>query len=129
MHGIGHGSGSTQDVADNVGWHVKHFGRLVAKLRDTREVDGSSLLDHTALLLTFEGGHGFDPEGGRNNSSHSSENMVVLVAGRAGGLKPGQHVVATDKHPAQVVISAMRAVGVQTGRLGDVTGDIPELFR
>ena len=53
--------------------------------------------------------------------------MACLIAGRAGGLKPGQHVAATGKHPANVVISAMTAVGLP-GQLGEVSGIVPALF-
>lgn len=126
VHGLGH-QGNTQGVADAAAWHVGHFARLVAKLKDSIEIDGSSILDHTALVLCFEGGHGYDPEGERDISSHSTENMVVLIAGRAGGLSPGRHVVATDRHPASVVVSAMNAVGVDGG-LGEVSEGLPELF-
>jgi hypothetical protein len=54
--------------------------------------------------------------------------MACLVAGRAGGLKPGQHVVAVGKHPANVLITAMNAAGVAGNTLGDVTGNIPALL-
>jgi hypothetical protein len=36
-------------------------------------------------------------------------------------------VVATGKHPANVLITAMNAVGVP-GNLGEVTGNIPQLL-
>lgn len=110
VHGLGH-NGNTQGVSDAAAWHIWHFARLVAKLKASTELDGSSILDHTALVLCFEGGHGYDPEGDRPLSSHSTENMVVLIAGHAGGLKGGEHVVATDAHPASVIVSAMNAVG------------------
>jgi hypothetical protein len=54
--------------------------------------------------------------------------MVALIAGRAGGLKPGQHVATDGAHPARVLISAMNAVGVTTDTLGEVSGTIPELL-
>jgi hypothetical protein len=54
--------------------------------------------------------------------------MACLIAGRAGGLSPGQHVVAAGRHPANVVISAMKAVGAPTETLGEVSGSIPQLF-
>ena len=79
-------------------------------------------------VFLHEGGHGLDPSSGKQNSSHSSERMACLIAGRAGGLKPGRHVVATNKHPAQVLICAMNAVGVNTPALGEVSGAMPELF-
>jgi hypothetical protein len=53
--------------------------------------------------------------------------MCALIAGRAGGLQPGQHVSAPGKHPANVIVSAMNAVGVEGG-LGEVPDGIPELF-
>jgi hypothetical protein len=54
--------------------------------------------------------------------------MVLLVAGRAGGLQPGRHIAATGKHPVQGLISCMKAAGYTQNSLGEVTGDIPELF-
>jgi hypothetical protein len=54
--------------------------------------------------------------------------MVMLVAGRAGGLKPGKHIKAAGVHPARCLISAMRAAGATGDKLGEVTGTIPELF-
>lgn len=44
-------------LSDGLAWHVKHFARLVAKLRDTPEIDGVPLLDRTVLAMIFEGGH------------------------------------------------------------------------
>ena len=119
---------SLTDLSDSIAWHVKHFARLAYKLRETPEVDGSSVLDHCALTLIFEGGHGYDPEGSRDNSSHSTENMTVLVAGRAGGLRAGHHIVAEGAHPAQVLLSGMAGCGVEDHRLGDITTVLPELF-
>ena len=66
---------------------------------------------------------------------------LVVVEARGIGLKPGtsidstkplvlkqgQHVVAKDKHPGNVLNSAMKAVGVDQN-LGEVIGVIPELF-
>jgi len=128
-HELGHGGvpGGTMAMSQGIAWHVKHFARLVQKFRDTREGNGT-MLDSSAMVYVFEGGHGYDPEGVKQNSSHSTENMACLIAGRAGGLSPGQHVVAAGRHPANVVISAMKAVGAPTETLGEVNGAIPQLF-
>lgn len=130
LHEIGHGgdpsSKGTLGVSKAIAWHVKHFAYLVGKFRDTLEGAGR-LIDNSVLLLLHEGGHGLDTSSGKTNSAHSTENMACLIAGRAGGLKPGQHVVAAGKHPANVLISAMNAVGVPGG-LGEVSGAIAELF-
>ncbi len=133
LHELGHfalGSGpqGVNAVADGVGWHVKHFARLMRKLDDTPDADGTSMLDNTALVLVFEGGVGFDPEQGKMVSPHSSENMGVLIGGRAGGLNRGggQHLRMTDRHPTRVINTAMAAVGVRKN-LGEVDGIIPGL--
>ena len=126
MHELGHGGGSHENHADSVGWHVKKFTMLAKKLKDAKEVDGTSILDHTAMALTFEGGYGYDPEGGGTGGPHSTENMTMVVAGGAGGLKRGQHISAPGKHPANVFITAMEAVGVP-GPLGEVSGNISAL--
>lgn len=128
VHEMSHGQAAHEDHGDAVGWHVKHFARLVSMLRDTQEIDGSSLLDHTAVVLMFEGGFGYDPEGGSDNRAHSTENMVALVGGRAGGLTGGQHIVAPDAHPCQVTLSAMQAAGYPEDSLGEISGTIPDLF-
>jgi hypothetical protein len=126
MHSMTHAP-DVNGVADAIAWHVKQFSRLTAALKAIPEVDGSSVLDHTAMVMCMEGGNGYDPEGKASNMPHSTENMSCLVAGRAGGMKPGKHVVATGKHPANVVLSAMNAVGV-SGGLGEVSGQISDLF-
>ncbi len=120
VHELGHGAGSDEDVADAIAWHVRHFATLVGKLRDTPEGDGN-VLDNTVLVFLMEGG--WDA-----GEPHTGENMVALVAGRAGGLVPGQHVNGAGRHPASALISAMNAAGVATDQLGEIAGGIDELF-
>ncbi|MEM6290661.1 MAG: DUF1552 domain-containing protein [Myxococcota bacterium] len=127
IHEIGHtGAMPKEAMGDVVGWHVGHFARLVRLLKETPEWDGSSLLDHTALVLCFEGGHGEDPVDG-GYSTHSTQNMSVLVAGNVGGLVAGQHINGQEMHPAQATLSAMRAAGYQ-GNFGDFSEGIPGLL-
>lgn len=66
-------------------------------------------------------------EGNANASPHSTENTVALVGGRAGGLTPGQHIVATDAHPAAVTLTAMPSVGADVPSLGEVDATVPAL--
>lgn len=130
LHEMSHGSVGYSDngmapVAAGVAWHLKHFGTLVKKLSETEDVDGTKLIDNTALILALEGGHGFDPEQNQQKSPHSTENMAIFIAGKAGGLnaKGGQHVVKPGAHPVQVINTALHAVGVQAD-LGEVSGDM-----
>lgn len=126
VHELGHSGLGTLGVSRGIAWHMKHFGYLVAKLRDTPEA-GGTMLNNTALVFLHEGGHGYDSSSGNQNSSHSTENMACLIAGRAGGLRPGQHVVASGMHPANVLVTAMKAVGYSGNSLGEVSGDISAL--
>jgi hypothetical protein len=127
--GVGGGQVGLDAMSDCVGWHVGHFGRLVQKLRDTQELDGSSVLDNSALVLVFEGGWGYDPESGDALNVHSSENMAALVAGRVGGLNPGggQHVSLPGGHPTQVINTALQAVGIDH-EMGEVSGVVGALL-
>ena len=122
-------NGSNGQMTNLCRWYSHHYGRLVQKLRDTPEGSGS-VLDHCAVIFLFEGGHGGDPEFGQAWSSHTTENMVAMMAGRAGGMVPGQHIVApaSSNHPMNVMISGMNAVGVTTQSQGDVSGTIPGVF-
>ncbi len=126
LHELGHGGGNTSDMSVVRAWHIDHFAYLCAKLRDTPEGAGS-VLDSCAMVHLNEAGHGFDPGSGNDNVTHSTENMCCLIAGRAGGLAAGQHVIGNGRHPVHVLNSAMRAVGVDKD-LGEVTGVIDELF-
>jgi hypothetical protein len=130
LHELGHNGDpvirGTLAVSKMIAWHMKHFGYLIGKLRDTPE-GGGKLIDSVAAVMLHEGGHGLDTATGSKNSTHSTENMACLIAGRAGGLKPGQHLPAPGKYPAHVLASAMQAVGLPA-TLGEVSGALPGLF-
>lgn len=129
LHEVGHfgaGRDTTTQMAKGQAWHVKHFASLVSKFASTPEPDGT-MMDTTAMVFLLEGGHGFDPGSGKTWSSHSTENMACLVAGKVGGLRAGQHLQAPGLHPAQVLLTAMRAAGYTGNALGEVSGEIPGL--
>lgn len=140
IHKITHIGGTTQNLPKIIAWHVGWFARLVSSFKGTLDVDGSSLLDNTVLLMIFEGGHGAHPEqfGGATFGPHSTEDMCVLLAGgsssRMKGLKLGHHIFASgaQNSPVNVMISALDALGVwadgQPRRMGDVEGVMPALF-
>ena len=130
LHQLGHygaPGGQTLNVSMAIAWHLKHFAYFIDKCRSTPEGNGT-LLDSLAASFVFEGGHGMDFGSGDPNSPHSTENMIVLLGGRAGGLKHGHHIVASGMHPANVLVSAMNAVGVPVTSLGEVEGGIPGLI-
>ena len=61
-------------------FYAEQFSRFLAKMKETPDSDGQSLLESTVVL--FGSGMG-------NASSHSSRNLPVMVAG--GGLRGGSH--------------------------------------
>lgn len=128
MHELTHGAAGKDGldaVADSVSWLVRLWGKLVVKLKALPEA-GGTVLDSSALVLLFEGGWGRGE--GKTLTAHSTENMVALIAGRAGGLKSGLHVSAPGRHPASAVLTAMKAAGAATDKLGEIAGDIPGLL-
>jgi len=128
VHDSHHQGGPTvEKTARIAAWHMKHFARLIERLRDLPE-DGGSVLDNSVLVYLNEAGIGVDENGVPN--SHSGVDMMALVAGGAGGIQQGVHIVAPPdvKDVANVLITAMNAVGVNVDTLGDVSGgEIPGL--
>jgi hypothetical protein len=115
-----------QKVMAMYGWHMKHFANLATQLKQELGPDGKPLLDNTVLVFVNEGGLG--PAEGKNPASHSTDNMMVVVAGGKNlGLKTGRHIKANNDHPAKVIASAMNAAGV-SGNLGEVQGRLDAMF-
>lgn len=132
QHEVGHNGDQDNRgqivVSTMLGWHVDIWGQLVRRLKETPEGAGN-VLDNSAIVFMAEAGHGVQLNDGTTpNQTHSVEEMVQLTAGRAGGLQPGRHIDTGGAHPAQNLISAMQAVGWDGDTLGEVTGNIPELF-
>jgi hypothetical protein len=129
-HAITH-FGNPAELDLLIAWHMKHFAYLVAKFRDTPEGSGS-LLDSCAIGFLIECGYGMSYEVSPPAvNAHSYENMACLVAGGAGGLRQGEHISlaqSANKHPANVLLSLMNAVGVPATTLGEVSGVAGELF-
>jgi hypothetical protein len=127
LHDIHHAA-TTDLLRPCVRWHIGEFAYLVQKLRDTPEGAGN-LLTNSAVVMLMEGGFGASQFGDDDNRSHSTENMIALTAGTAGGLLTGEHLVAAEgaNHPANVLITALAAIGRTDDTLGDVTGEVPGL--
>lgn len=125
LHEMSHGQGDDETWGQSIGWIVGWFAYLAGKLRDTPEGDGT-VLDRTGMALVFEGGWGYDPADDADGHAHSTENMSVLVAGHAGGLTTGTHIIATGAHPAQALNTVLHAVGVEQD-LPEVPGEIEGL--
>jgi hypothetical protein len=116
-----------QKVMEMYGWHMKHFASLIGQLKAEIGPDGKPVLDNTVLVFVNEGGLG--PAEGKNPASHSTDNMMVVVAGgRNLGIKGGRHLRGNNEHPGKVITAAMNAAGVQASGLGEVQGRLEALF-
>src|SRR5262245_29822104 len=101
-------------------FHVSLFAEFIAKLRDTREGNGS-LLDHSLLL--YGSGMG-DP------NRHDHDNLPILVAGGAAGrMRGGRHIRFARPPPlANLHLTLLDKVGVRLDSFGDSRGKVEELF-
>ncbi|MEL6187011.1 MAG: DUF1552 domain-containing protein [Myxococcota bacterium] len=131
LHDITHSNLDPAGVDAGIFWHMGQFAYLLDRLKNTQE-GGSSLLDNMGIVYLKEGGHGaYDgfttekPSDPNAFSSHTTHDMVVLVAGGANSrLRLGQHIDGGRNHPVQVVTSVMDAVGVPNSGLGEVSGQL-----
>ncbi len=98
-------------------YHAQLFAGYLAKLRATRDGDGT-LLDHTTILY----GSGIS-----NSTRHSGDNLpLLIVGGGAGTLKGGRHLSYSDKPTmANLLVTLMDKLGVPVEHLGGSTGRLP----
>lgn len=119
LHNVSHNY-SNKTLAQTISWHTKHLANLLQKLADTPDTTGS-LLDHTVVVFLMEAGAG-------SAAPHTSERMAAIVAGgSSAGIRQGQHIIANGQHPASVLLTAMNAVGVSAGALGEISDQVSEL--
>jgi hypothetical protein len=91
---------------------------LLDKLKATKQPDGSSLFDHTSVVL-----------GSNVRNSHNLDNCPTLLTGGGAGIKLGQHIVMPDaKTPlCNVWLTLLNGVGVNVKSFGDSSGVIEQL--
>lgn len=133
LHGEVQHTATQADLDTANRWFVDVYARIVSRLKATAEGAGNAL-DNTAAMFVMEGGKGLTPDpqrsgDGGGDPNHSVDNAVAFIAGRVGGLTPGQHVNLTgqDLHPARVITSAYQALGIEP-TLGEIAGPIDALF-
>ena len=95
--------------------HVEHFARFLQKLSETRDIDGSSLLDNS--MIVYAGGNG-DP------NRHTHTNLPVILAGSAGGrISTGRYLKVASQPMCNLFLDLIDRMGVEgVDRLGDSSG-------
>ena len=98
-------------------YHTQLFAQYLAKLRATRDGDGS-LLDHVTILY----GSGIS-----NSTRHSGDNLPLLVVGGGSGtIKGGQHLAYANKPTmANLLVTLMDKMGAPVEKIGGSTGKLP----
>ena len=97
---------------------MKTVRDLFAKLKQSKE-DSSTLLDHTTVFLGSNLG---------DSSSHSTQNLPVLVAG--GGFQHGQHLAFDPQNPpplCNLYVSMLQRLGIEAEAFGTSTGTLSGL--
>ena len=109
-----------QKIADIDLWYVKQFARFIEKLRDTKDVDGKSLL-HNSMILYGSG----NADGNR----HTHVNLPIILAGGGGGTLASGRFVKHGSRPAsnlflsmadRMGVSGLERFGDSSGRLANV---------
>jgi hypothetical protein len=100
-------------------YHMTLFARLVEKMKNTPDGDGS-LLDHAILMY----GTGMG-----DSDHHTPINIpVVLVGGGCGTLAGGRHLEYPDPTPMMNLgVTLLDKVGVEVKQIADSTGRLTDL--
>jgi hypothetical protein len=101
-------------------WHVEQYAYFLERLKSIPEGDGT-LLDNSMILF----GSGL-----RDGDRHSPRNIPLVVAGRGGGaMKTGRHLVFDQNTPlANLYVSMLNTMGVETSQFGDSTRELTEVY-
>jgi len=95
-------------------WHAEQFAYMMDKLRDTKEADGSSMLDNTLMLWGNELGAG---------NSHTYKDIPWVLAGGAGGaLSMGRYMQYADQPHNDLLVSVCNAMGFDDVRTFGIPG-------
>ncbi len=98
-------------------FYARQFAYLLGRLRETKEADGRSLLDHSMLVYA---------SGLSDGNRHKHDDLPVVLAGRAGGrLATGQHVKLSGEQPmTNLYLTMLDLVGAPQQAFGDSTGPL-----
>jgi hypothetical protein len=97
-------------------WYVRQYARFLEKLEQTRDVDGSSLLDNSMIVYG---------SGNADGNRHTHTNLPVILAGGGGGtLTRGRFATVGGVPMSNLLLSLADRMGAKVERLGDSTGHL-----
>ena len=94
------------------------FAGFIGTLKATPDGDGT-LLDHSMIVY----GSGLS-----DGNRHTHDDLPVLIVGRGGDFRLGNHTVYPKETPmTNLYLTLLDRVGVQAEKVGDSTGQIEHL--
>ncbi len=94
-------------------FHVTQFARLLARLKEVKEGEGT-LLDSSMVAYG---------SGNSDGNRHNHDDLPILLAGKGGSLKTGRHVRYRKDTPLNNLwLALLERMGVPVASLGDSTG-------
>jgi uncharacterized protein DUF1552 len=117
-HPISHHQQEPEKVAKMAkinAYHVRMFARLLSKLQETPDGEGT-LLDHATMMYGM---------GMADSNSHSPVDIPMILAGGGGGhLKGGRHIRFKNMALANLHLTLLDHFDVHLDRIGDSTGRV-----
>ena len=103
-------------------WYVAQFAQAIEKMKTLKEVDGSSVFDHTLLLFGSGLGHG---------GHHYASNLpLVLAGGKQTGLNTGKLLHFEEQPPyANCLLTILQKFGVEMEQYTKSTGTLSGVFK
>jgi hypothetical protein len=121
FHAMGHEVGKSvtiQAAYKNQSWAAGLWGRFVDNLSKIQE-GSETVLDNSFTTLMFSEAGG----------SHGQDRHTIPFAGSPSKLKAGEWFNGAGAHPAQVLISGMKGLGINTNTLGEITSPFAPILR
>ncbi|MGB0738867.1 MAG: DUF1552 domain-containing protein [Planctomycetaceae bacterium] len=121
-HGMTHApQNHLEDLLKLDRFHVFAFARLVQRMAQIEEANGSSLLDNTVFVLGAGMGDG---------TTHQYNDLpLVMAGGHAAGIQQGRHLhLAAGTPLANLWLTVLQSLGIDRTRYADSTGTIGGLF-
>ncbi len=109
------------EMLDKIGridrFYAEQFAYVLGRMREVKEADGRSLLDHSMVVYA---------SGLSDGNRHRHDDLPVILAGRAGGrLATGRYVKLPGEQPmTNLYLTMLDLVGAPQHSFGDSTGPL-----
>ena len=110
-----HGRSKTkmEDIAKINHFHMQQFAYILNKMKETKEEDGTTLLDNTMMVYGCSI---------RDGDRHDHEDLPIIIAGKGGNFKMNEHIRVRREPLTNLFLTMFDRMGVKADRFGDSTG-------